>query len=167
MHHFKSCILQKTPLKLDIWFQRYGQLKDCKNNKKPNDIMSFVWLYLKINISDFRLILLDHTTFCSSSSHENFQGFLSPLSINKSPSLSIRTYRAIFHLLSKTNMAVFTIPYLSTTESIGDVNFAHRYRCEIGSKVPRPFNVSLLLAVTRDYYYIRSRFFFFFSDGIF
>ena len=38
----------------------------------------------------------------------------------------------------------------------------HSYRCEIGSKVPRPFNVSLLLAVARDYYYIRSRFFFFF-----
>ena len=36
------------------------------------------------------------------------------------------------------------------------MNFAYRYRCEIGSKVPRPFNVSLLLAVARDYYYIRS-----------
>ena len=24
--------------------------------------MSFIWLYLKINISDFRLILLDHIT---------------------------------------------------------------------------------------------------------
>ena len=24
--------------------------------------MSFIWLYLKINISDFWLILLDHTT---------------------------------------------------------------------------------------------------------
>ena len=24
--------------------------------------MSFIWLYLKISISDFRLILLDHTT---------------------------------------------------------------------------------------------------------
>ena len=105
--------------------------------------------------------------FCSSSSHENFQGFLSPLSIDKSPSLSIWTYRAIFHMLSKTNMAVFTIPYLSTTESIGDVNFAHRYRCEIGSKVPRPFNVSLLLAVARDYYYIRLQFFFFFLMGFF
>ena len=65
--------------------------------------------------------------FCSSSSHENYQGFLSPLSIDKSPSLSIRTYRAIFHMLSKTNMAVFAIPYLSTTESIGNVNFAHTY----------------------------------------
>ena len=25
--------------------------------------MSFIWLYLKINISDFRLILLDHTRY--------------------------------------------------------------------------------------------------------
>ena len=25
--------------------------------------MSFIWLYLKINISDFWLILLDHTTY--------------------------------------------------------------------------------------------------------
>ena len=63
-----------------------------------------------------------------------------------------QTYWAIFHMLSKSNMAVFAIPYLSTTESIGDVNFAHRYRYEIGSKVPRPFNVSLLLAAARDYH---------------
>ena len=60
MHHFNSYILQKTPLKLVNWFQRYEKLKDAKNNRKQE---TFVWLYLKINISDFRLILLDHITY--------------------------------------------------------------------------------------------------------
>ena len=43
VHHFKSCILQKTPLKLDIWFQRYGQLKDCTNNKNKRAIPYERW----------------------------------------------------------------------------------------------------------------------------
>ena len=34
MHHFYSYILQKTPLKLVNWVQRYEQLKDTKNNRK-------------------------------------------------------------------------------------------------------------------------------------
>ena len=34
MHHFNSYILQKTPLKLVNWFQRYEQLKDAENNRK-------------------------------------------------------------------------------------------------------------------------------------
>ena len=63
MHHFHSYILQKTPLKLVDWFQRYEQLKDAENNRKQNTFFCFVWLYLKINISDFRLILLDHITY--------------------------------------------------------------------------------------------------------
>ena len=62
MHHFHSYILKKTPLKLVNWFQRYDQLKDAKNNRKQKDIFCFVWFYLKINISKFRLILLDHIT---------------------------------------------------------------------------------------------------------
>ena len=45
VHYFKSYILQKTPLKLDIWFQRYGQLKGCKNNKKQG----YYILYLTIS----------------------------------------------------------------------------------------------------------------------
>ena len=65
MHHFHSYILQKTQLKLVNWFQRYEPLKDAKNNRKTKDIFCFVWLYL-INISDFRLILLDHITFSDS-----------------------------------------------------------------------------------------------------
>ena len=62
MHHVHIYILQNISLKLVIRFQRYEQLKDAKNNRKQ-DIFCFVWLYLKINISDFRLILLDHITF--------------------------------------------------------------------------------------------------------
>ena len=63
MHHFHSYILQKTPLKLVNWFQRYEQLKDQKTNRKQKHIFYFVWPYLKINSSEFRLILLDHITF--------------------------------------------------------------------------------------------------------
>ena len=66
MHHFHSYILQKNPLKLVNWFQRYEQLKDAKNNKKTKDIFCFAWLYLKITIFDFLLILLDHITFSDS-----------------------------------------------------------------------------------------------------
>ena len=54
--------LQKTPLKLLNLFQRYEQLKDVKNNRKQKNIFCFVGLYLKINISSFWLILLDHIT---------------------------------------------------------------------------------------------------------
>ena len=64
MHHFRSYILQKAPLKLVNWFQRYEQLKDAKNNRKQKTFSEHsVWLYLKINISDFWLILLDHITY--------------------------------------------------------------------------------------------------------
>ena len=63
MHHFHSCILQKTPLNLVNWFQRYEQLKEAKKKQETKDIFCFVWLYLKISISDFRLILLDHITY--------------------------------------------------------------------------------------------------------
>ena len=59
--HLQSYILQKTPLKLNNQFKRYQQLKSFQNKRKQKD-SSFVWLYLKINISDIRLILLDHIT---------------------------------------------------------------------------------------------------------
>ena len=48
-----------------MWFQRYEQLyqlKDAKNNRKQKTF-SALFNYLKIDISDFRLILLDHITF--------------------------------------------------------------------------------------------------------
>ena len=35
----------------------------CQKQYETKDIFCFVWLYLKINISDFRLILLDHITY--------------------------------------------------------------------------------------------------------
>ena len=63
MHQFYSYILQKTKLKLVNWFQRYEQLKDTKNKRKRKTFSAFAWLYRKINISDFRLILLEHITY--------------------------------------------------------------------------------------------------------
>ena len=61
IHPLQSYLLQQTPLKLVNWFQRYRQLQDCKNNRSK-DITCFDWLYLKINICEFWLILLDHIT---------------------------------------------------------------------------------------------------------
>ena len=62
----KSYIMQKTPLKLDMSFQSYDLLKGCQNNRKQKDLFPFFGSYLQINIYEFRLILLDHTTYISS-----------------------------------------------------------------------------------------------------
>ena len=47
MHHFHSYILQKTPLKLVNWFQRYEQLKDAKNNRKQKTFSALFGSILK------------------------------------------------------------------------------------------------------------------------
>ena len=47
LHHFHSYILQKTPLKLVNWFQRYEQLKDAKNNRKQKTFFALFGSILK------------------------------------------------------------------------------------------------------------------------
>ena len=47
MHHFHSYILQKTPLKLVNWFQRYEQFKDTKNNMKQKTFSALFGSILK------------------------------------------------------------------------------------------------------------------------
>ena len=47
MHHFYGYILQKTPLKLVNWFQRYEQLKDAKNNMKQQAFSALFGSILK------------------------------------------------------------------------------------------------------------------------
>ena len=47
MHHFHSYILQKTPLKLVNWFQRYEQFKDAKNNRKQKTFSALFGSILK------------------------------------------------------------------------------------------------------------------------
>ena len=48
IHHLQSdFFLQQTALKLVNWFQRYGQLKGCKNQKETKEIVCFVWLGLR------------------------------------------------------------------------------------------------------------------------
>ena len=37
--HLQSYLLLQTPLKLVHWFQRYGQLKGCKNNRKQRNYL--------------------------------------------------------------------------------------------------------------------------------
>ncbi len=48
----------KTPLESVQWFQGYEQLKILRTTEN-----NFFWLYLTINITDFRLIQLDRNTF--------------------------------------------------------------------------------------------------------
>ena len=55
---FVSYILLKPLSKLNVWFQRYSRFSPAKNN----EIEHYYLLYLKINISKFRLILIDHIT---------------------------------------------------------------------------------------------------------
>ena len=63
MHHLYRYILQKTPLILVNWFQRYEQLKDAKNNMKQKTFSVLFGSILKS--TDFWLILLDHITYIS------------------------------------------------------------------------------------------------------
>ena len=56
----KALFFLKTPLKLDMSLQGYDLLKGCQNNRKQK---AFIWLYLQINICEFRLIILDHITY--------------------------------------------------------------------------------------------------------
>ena len=47
MHHSKCYILQKAPLKLANWFQRYEQLKNAKNNRKQKTFSALFGSILK------------------------------------------------------------------------------------------------------------------------
>ena len=62
MHHFYSYILQKTPLKLVNWFQRYEQLKDAKNNKKQKTFSALFGSILKsiFPTSDWFCLITSH-----------------------------------------------------------------------------------------------------------
>ena len=63
MHHFHSYILQKTPLKLVNWFQRYEQLKDAKNNRKQKTFPVLFGSILKsiFPTSDWFCLITSHT----------------------------------------------------------------------------------------------------------
>ena len=65
MQHFHSFILQKTPLKLVDWFQRYEQLKDAKNNRKQKKFSALFGCILK-------LIFPTSNWFCLITSHLSF-----------------------------------------------------------------------------------------------
>ena len=62
MHHFHSYILQKTPLKLVNWFQRYEQLKDAKNIRKQKTFSTLFGSILKS-------VFLASDWFCLITSH--------------------------------------------------------------------------------------------------
>ena len=66
MHPFYSYILQKTPLKLVNWFQRYEQLKDAKNNRKQKTFSALFGSILKsiFPTSDWFCLITSHM-YCS------------------------------------------------------------------------------------------------------
>ena len=53
----------QTPLKLGVWLQSYEDFFIAKNNIKQKDFEHCFCHYLKNNISDIRLIPVDHVTF--------------------------------------------------------------------------------------------------------
>ena len=65
MHHFQSYILQKTPLKLVNWFQRYEKLKDAKNNRKQHTFSALFASILKsiFPTSDWFCLITSHMCF--------------------------------------------------------------------------------------------------------
>ena len=62
MFHFYSYILQKTPLKLINWFQRYEQLKNAKNNRKQKIFSALFGSILKsiFPTSDWFCLITSH-----------------------------------------------------------------------------------------------------------
>ena len=62
MPQFHSCITLKTLSKLSIRFQRCIHFSDAQNIKNTKEIEYFYWFCIKINFSEFRLILPDHIT---------------------------------------------------------------------------------------------------------
>ena len=65
MHHFHNYNLQKTPLKLVTWFQRYEQLKDVKNSRKQKTFSALFGSILKpiFPTSDWFCLITSHLLF--------------------------------------------------------------------------------------------------------
>ena len=57
-----SYSLVKTSSQLDLWFQRYSHFSAAQNNEIQRKLNTIIF-YLRINISEFRLILFDDITF--------------------------------------------------------------------------------------------------------
>jgi len=55
--------LAENSIEIEQPVQKISAIKEFPKQKETKGNTSFVWLYLKINISDFRLILLDHITY--------------------------------------------------------------------------------------------------------
>ena len=53
----------RNPIEIEQPVQKISAIKEFPKQKETKGNISFVWLYLKINISDFWLILLDHITY--------------------------------------------------------------------------------------------------------
>ena len=53
----------RNPIEIEQPVQKISAIKEFPKQKETKGNTYYVWLYLKINISDFRLILLDHITY--------------------------------------------------------------------------------------------------------
>ena len=71
---FSELHFAENPIEIGQLVPKIWAVEGCQKQWETKDIFCFVWLYLKINISDFWLILLDHKPhisfqlppFCSS-----------------------------------------------------------------------------------------------------
>ena len=73
MHHFQGYILQKTPLRLVNWFQRYEQLKDAKNNRKQKKLSALYGSILKsiFPTSDWFCLITSHLVILDLKIHQS------------------------------------------------------------------------------------------------
>ncbi len=60
---FKELHFAENPIKIGDTIPKLWPIERLSKQWKTKVLISFVWLYLQINICEFRLILLDHTTF--------------------------------------------------------------------------------------------------------
>ena len=71
MHHLYCYILQKTPLKLVNWFQRYEQLNDAKHNRKQKTFSALFGSILKsiFPTSDWFCLITSHIRLSQKRKH--------------------------------------------------------------------------------------------------
>ena len=73
-HIFAKLHFAENPIEIEQPVQKISAIKEFPKQKETKGNTSFVWLYLKINISDFRLILLDHITYILTKTWKEYSG---------------------------------------------------------------------------------------------
>ena len=59
---FSQLPFAENPIEISQLVPKIWAVEGCQKQLETKDIFCFVWFYLKINMTDFRLILLDYIT---------------------------------------------------------------------------------------------------------